>query len=709
MLENNIASEVLKRHKLVSDYENDIRIAALEDQHFLYKSMWDEQVKQDRQGNGNRPCLEFDKITKYIKKLSNQIRINNPGPRILPEDDKADIKTAQKLRGLIKIILKNANADMKFSSAFENEVENGYGYVRVLTKFESDQSFNQIIDLEYIDNPHSVFIDVDSKEIDCSDSEYGIIITDVDREEFKANYPKAIANDFNSDALGNTNWISENKIRVAEYYRLEKKPDILINGLDKDGNEVIGLESEIREEYGDDYDRIIITRNRPSFKRKWMWYKVTATDVLDKKELAGPDFPIIGFLGRRKNVDNKKILLSYHRKSHDAQRMYNFWRSSEAEQLSMSQKTPYIGAKGQFKSDPGWKHANNTPKPYLEYDPITIGGQLAPKPEKAPAPEPPIGYIGAAQSSNQDIREILGADEGIANSTVGENSSSVQTQILSGKALELINQNGEISNFDFLDNANKSIRRCYRVIINLIPKIYDTERIARILNDDDEEELVVFNGSEGQNEDGEIYDLTVGKYDVDIDVGPDYATRREQTASQMMDFVSKVPGAAEISGDLIAKSQNWKDSDKFAERFKRYIAQNFPSVIELDENDEETLQVQLSQLSAENQQLTDQLDQALQLIQSKQFEKEMIQIKEQGAMNREVLKAQNKIQEQIIDSEGQIKEEKIRSQADIIQTLLQKVDGLTGEIGQLTRIVLERDSQPPLSGELPVQNLERNP
>lgn len=682
-----ILDEALERFGLAEDNERINREAALRDLYYVYVDNWDAEDRKNRERPGqNKPCLQFNKLLPQIKKVSNQARLNFPSIKVSPEDDNADIDTAQKLSGLVKQVLKNANADVEISAAFENTTESSIGWFRVITKWCDDESFDQELDIKKIPNPFSVYRDVNSVENTSADSEWGFITDEMSRKEFDRVYPDAVASSFDISSLGDTDrrWITEDTIRVAEYYRLEKVPDLLIEGVGPEGEIVKGLKSEL-----DNFDNIVIARKRPTFRRKWMWYKITGTEILEREELPNRLFPLVSIIGRQKDIGNEQRMFSLIRFAIDAQKMYNYWRSCEAEQLASIQKAPYIGAKGQFKSDRGWKDANVTNKPFLEYD-MVIGsnGQVAPPPQRAPAPEAPIGFISAAQSSNQDIKETIGLDNPMENTTTGANVET-RANVLSGKALETLNMNGEMATYDFIDNLNKAVRQCFRIIIDVIPEIYDTERVERILGEDDEDELVLFNGP---TEDGKLYDLTLGKYDIDIDVGPDYATKRKETAEQMMEFMQKAPGFAEITGDLVAKTQDWKDADKFAERIKKTIP---PEILGDDDVDEEQLQQQLAQVQQEKQQLEQQLDQALELIQTKQIDKEMVQMKEQGAINREIIKAETALEKQEIDTEGEIKEQTIQAQASVIEALISNQENFEGELKRLKETVKTGNSQTP--------------
>lgn len=379
--------------------------------------------------------------------------------------------------------------------------------------------------------------------------------------------------------------------------------------------------------------------------------------------------------------------MSLIRYAKDAQKMYDYWQSSAAEKLGQSQKTSYVGYKGQFKSDKRWEDANINPAPYLEVDNVSIGGQPAPLPRREPAPEPPIGYMTAAQAASQDIKEIIGVDDGMVNQITGQNTSALRANVLSGKALDILNQNGELSTYDFISNLHKSARQAFKVIVDMIPNYYTEERVERILNEDGTEEKVVFNG---ENEDGKIYDLTVGKYDVDIDVGADYATQKEQAANETLEYAKAFPEKANAIADIVASNMSNKDSDKMARRIMKTMP---PELLDSeDKPDENELQVMLANKTQEAEQLTQQLNQALELIQSQEMETQRVVIKEQGAKEREVIKSQTALTKQAMDNQNDLKEETIQAQSKLLESLIEAMGGTEG----VRQFVEARKSQPPL-------------
>ena len=234
---------------------------------------------------------------------------------------------------------------------------------------------------------------------------------------------------------------------------------------------------------------------------------------------------------------------------------------------------------------------------------------------------------------------------GIFDASLGAKSNET-----SGRAIMARQREGDVSTFNYIDNLSRAIKHAGRVIVDLIPHVYDAPRIIRIIHEDGKNESVKINqehtaeapgqeqgqagqqtaqpGAMGQDEQNEqrefaegmvkLYDVTVGKYDVTCEAGPSYTTKREESSEQMMQFVQAFPQAAPMIGDLIAKNLDWPGADDIADRLKAMLppqvqGQN-PMVMQL--------QQQMQQLQQQAQQQIQQLSQQLQEAQADQQAKQ---------------------------------------------------------------------------------------
>jgi hypothetical protein len=167
---------------------------------------------------------------------------------------------------------------------------------------------------------------------------------------------------------------------------------------------------------------------------------------------------------------------------------------------------------------------------------------------------------------------------GIYDASLGARSNET-----SGKAIMARQREGDVATFHFIDNLARAIRHTGRILIDLIPKVYNAERVIRVLGEDGSPRSVQVNSGQPQpvlgpdgkpqeDEQGQVmmalHDLTVGKYDLTVTTGPSFTTRREEAAMQMTEFVRAFPAAAPVIGDLLAQNLDWPGADEIAERLK---------------------------------------------------------------------------------------------------------------------------------------------
>jgi predicted NBD/HSP70 family sugar kinase len=170
-------------------------------------------------------------------------------------------------------------------------------------------------------------------------------------------------------------------------------------------------------------------------------------------------------------------------------------------------------------------------------------------------------------------------------------SLGAQGNETSGRAILARQQEGDTATFAWIDNLARSIQHAGKILVDMIPRVYDTERVVRILGEDEADKMVPINTTDPQT--GQlINDITVGKYDVAITVGASYQTKRLETADSMMQFVQAFPQAAEVAGDLIAKNMDWPGADEMGERLKKTLP---PGLVDDEDMPEEQKQAMAAQ------------------------------------------------------------------------------------------------------------------
>jgi hypothetical protein len=216
---------------------------------------------------------------------------------------------------------------------------------------------------------------------------------------------------------------------------------------------------------------------------KVKYCKINGYEILEERDWAGKYIPVVRIVGNEFEVDGRLYVSGLVRNAKDAQRMYNYWVSQEAEMLALAPKAPFIGYGGQFEGyENQWKTANTTNWPYLEVNPDVTDGQGAvlPLPARAQPPMASSGLLQAKAGASEDIK----ASTGQYNASLGMGSNE-----RSGKAILARQREGDVGTYHYGDNLARGVRTCVRQLVDLIPKIYDTQRVARIIGVDGETKI----------------------------------------------------------------------------------------------------------------------------------------------------------------------------------------------------------------------------
>lgn len=520
---------------------------------------WPEKVKEQREREG-RPCLTINKMPSFIRQVVNDSRQNSPQIKVKPVDDNADPETAEILSGLIRNIEYSSQASNAYDMALESAVTCGMGFFRICTDYTSDDEFTQDIKIKRITNPLSVVFDAYGESIDGADWNDCFLVDWITKDEFATRFGKKKDSvSFSSDVADGAETNSD-MVRICEHWGVEEKPGTLY--LMSDGSVI--SKDELEKEHPDfgvkigellAMNGVTVARERKTTKRN-IKQRVLGGEILEEKDWAGKWLPIIPVFGDEVFHEGKRTLKSLIRDAKDAQRMLNFWRTASTELVALAPKAPFIGPVGAFKTDgKKWANANNKSFPYIEYD----GGI---PPQRQGFAGPPAGALQEALNAADDMKAIIG----IYDASLGARSNET-----SGKAIMARQREGDVSTFHFIDNLSKSLSHAGRIMVDLIPKIYDTPRVIRTLGLDGSTQAVQVNQPTQHKGVERIFDLKVGKYDVVVETGPSYTTQREEAAGQMIELLRAFPQAAPVIGDLIAKNLDWPGADEIAKRLKAML------------------------------------------------------------------------------------------------------------------------------------------
>ena len=549
-----------------------------------------------------RPCLTINKLPQHVRQVTNDQRQNRPGAKVIPVDDNADVEVADIFNGMIRHIEYISDADVAYDTACENQVSYGEGYIRLLTEYCEDNTFDQDIKIGRVRNSFSVYMDPTIQDPTGADAKWCFVTEDVTKAEFERMYPDASPiTTLQSLGVGDqsiSNWLNEDTIRIADYYYIDyDRTTLNLYPGNATAFEGTPEDKQLRAIYGKP------KKSRESDRPKVKYCKINGYEILEEREWAGKYIPVIRIVGNEFEVDGRLYVSGLVRNAKDAQRMYNYWVSQEAEMLALAPKAPFIGYGGQFEGyEQQWKTANTQNWPYLEVNPDVTDGQggMLPLPQRAQPPMASSGLLQAKAGASEDIKSTTGQ----YNASLGMGSNE-----RSGKAILARQREGDVGTYHYGDNLARGVRHVARQLVDLIPKIYDTQRIARIIGEDGETKMIKINPEQQQpvnkivDERGivmeKIYNPGVGKYDVVAITGPGYATKRQEALEAMAQLLQGNPQLWAVAGDLFVKNMDWPGAQEMSKRFAKTIDPKFLS----DGEDNPALQAAQQQMQAMGQEM----------------------------------------------------------------------------------------------------------
>jgi len=602
----NIAKDKFKADK---EYWGDIYKKAKEDAKFLSDddfAQWDEQDYANRTGSG-RPALTIDQLGQFVHQVVNDIRINTPTINVIPVGFDSKAEVAETYKGLIKSIEYASSADNAYDTSVFNSVKQSIGFIRVDHDYVDDESFDQELKICRVVNPLSCWIDGASLAIDGSDAMHGTIIEKMRVSEFKKKYPKFDPVCFESDS-DDVSKDDDEFISIAEHFYIDET-EKTVSVDDK------GKTYEVKEDS-------LVKKLRKIKKRVVKRLKLSGADILEETTFPGKYIPLIPVYGEENWIDGKRYIFSLIRKSKDAQRMFNYWKSLETELLMKAPQAPIMAAEGQVDDyTDDW--TNPAKAAVLRYKTTDANGNPIGAPQRLEPPTIPTGVVNASRGAVDDIKATMG----IYNASLGMRSNEQ-----SGVAIAQRKQEGDVATYHFADNLSKAITHVGRVLVCAIPEIYDTARVLRIIGAEDEPKQIGVNG-EMVDDQKETIDLTKGKYDVRVVTGASYTTLRQESVEALQAVFTASPELMSVMGDLYFKYSDFAGAQAMANRMKKVVDPKFLEPDEREENEQPVVDPEKEQMAG----LIQQGQAALQ-----QMQQEMVSLKSQleNKQAETVLKAQ---------------------------------------------------------------------
>jgi hypothetical protein len=313
----------------------------------------------------------------------------------------------------------------------------------------------------------------------------------------------------------------------------------------------------------------------------------------------------------------------------------------------------------------------------------------------------------------------MGASDDVK-STTGQYDTSLgaTSNERSGKAIMARERQSDTGTYHYVDNLARAIRHVTRQLVGLIPKIYDTQRVARIIGLDGDTEMVKLDPTQAEpvkeirDENNividKIYNPGVGKYDVVVTTGPSYMTKRQEALDAMGMILQSNPQLWQVAGDLFIKNMDWPGAQEMAKRFEKIID---PKIMaESDESPE------MQQAKMQMQAMAQELDQMQQMLQNvgKSIE---VQDLERKNFEAEIKAYQAETQRLTAVSGAmnpeQVQEVVMQTLRDVMTTgdlvMQQQGQELMGDMAMPQGMPQEMQQMPPEMGMIPPESAEMPP
>lgn len=565
---DDIVKEAREAIELSHDFDKDNRREAMEDLRFTAGFHWSDAARAERK---NRPMITINRSSQFVRQAANPIRQNMPTLKVEP-DGKDDLQGAEVVNGLFRRIQYNSSASHVYANAVEHMIACGIGWFRVTTDYLDDESFDQELMIKRIFNPLSVYGDPSSLEPDRSDMNWALVSELMPKKAFELKFKGMRANSVETmpnGANGSVSWGSTDHVRIAEFWRRKEVPKTLARLKTGETVNITDMPKRQREWLK---AQGMIEATRVSKGYAVEMHLVSGTDVLaEPYQCPCKWIPIVPVIGVEIPLEQGVYRHGLIRFQREPAQLSNYMMSVAAETLGQQPKAPYLATPkqiGPFKSM--WDNANTASTPYL------LHADGTEPPQRIPPPPLPAGLIQMAQMMEDGQK----AATGIYDAALGARSNET-----SGVAIQGRIEQGNQATSHFVDNLEHALEHTGRILLDMIPKIYDTQRTLRMKAEDGTETEAHINTPVPgyATEDGQpamINDLTQMNFkSVRVIMGPSYASRRAEAVQILTQLIQAMPQIGEIGGDIVARNLDFDGSEELAERLRAVLP---PQILQME-------------------------------------------------------------------------------------------------------------------------------
>lgn len=554
------------------------------------------------------PKFEINKVATELNRIIAEYRNNRITVKFRPGDREASEELANKLNGLFRADYEETDGGEACDNAFDDAATGGFGCFRLTSMLVNEydpMDDRQRIAIEPVYDPsRSVWFDPDAKKYDKSDALWAFCMYSLSPEKYEAEYGKTppASLDVTTISSWEFDWFEPEVVYIAKYYEVRKESVDVISYKQPLTGEIATYDSDQIEDIEDELAEAgFVEVARRSVKRRRVYVSVVdGQSFLEKpRRIPGEHIPLIPVYGKRWFIDDIERVEGHIAKAMDPQRLYNLQVSMLADTAAQDPgQIPIVGMEQIRGLEKHWEARNKKRPAFL---PLR---EVKDKAGNIIAGATPAGYTQPAvmnqalaallQQTSADIQEVTGG-------------SQAMQQMPSNVAQETVNNlmnRADMASFIYLDNMAKSLKRAGEVWLSMAREVYGSEREVRVVNEDGTDDIALMNAQVVDRQTGRVValnDLSTGRYDVTVDVGPSYTARRDATVSVLTNVLNSMlptdPLRPAVQG-IIMDNLDGEGLEDFKEFNRKQL---LTSGIAKPRNQEEQQIVQQAQMAAQSQ------------------------------------------------------------------------------------------------------------
>lgn len=705
---------------------------------FVLGKQWEDEEEDMLVKTFNKVPLQFNKLATLVNTLLGEQQQNTPQLEVVPLTN-CDEETASVRQMIVKDIMLSTDAKTVYQVAASQAFVGGFGAFVIDTDYIHDKSFEQDIVYRHLKDATRGYWDVSAEEINKTDGMRAGYVSKMSRKKFRQIYGRDIEQKISlmGGAITQTEeeialavqpqgggsddpftWFDDNSVTIIDDYARTFVKDTLyklsngrtLNQTEMDEliiqsrefvtklqeqqfalgeieaiDEMMGMPqlSENEKEEENDIEEIEIEtlydegmpvrieESRPSKRSKIMHRKIAGDYILEESEFPSEDLPVI-FVDQNSYYDKsgKQVCRSFLIDAVDAQRYLNYLGTQSAYILKISRYDQFIASKKNVQSNDTaqqWRDPQQV-KGAITYDESPSGA----KPEQLRPPE-------LSQSLMQQYERAVNdmyTSTGLYPSRMGQQGNEI-----SGAAIDARTRQGSYSTYVAFNSINRAITAGGKIVNQMIPRVYDTERVLSLMTPDKGRQNIVVNQQLDEYGGKIKNDLSKGSFEVRLQAGPSYEGQKAQALESLNMVLQANPQLLNLFADLYAENLPLVNTIEIKNRLKTIVP---PEILEAGKTGE----------MPQEQQRIDPAAQAAML--DAQFKQQQIEIKKQE-LEMKLKEHQSKTEMERIKLElekleiaAKLEEQKLRYMAEMDRT---HSDNAISHADNITKLLITKNKE----------------